>query len=101
MNPMQEGSDGLTVFARAAKEGDVARMRMLINEGSADVNKVLSDTTTALIQAVVANEVEAVKLLLAQPKINVGHLSQEGSALFLARALHRDPAIIKALESAK
>ena len=76
-------------------------MKMLLKESKIDVNKVSTDTTTALIQAVVANEVEAVKLILAQPKINVGHVSQEGSALFLARALHRDAAIVKALESAK
>jgi ankyrin repeat protein len=97
VDPNKEGPDGQTVFSRAAKEGDITLMKLLLKECKIDVNKVVTDTTTPLIQAVVANQLEAVKLLLAQPKINVGYVSQEGSALFLARALFRDAAIVKAL----
>ena len=97
-----EGPDAQTVFSRAAKEGDTEVMTLCLTRGlqKPDVNRISSDSTTALIQAAVGNQVKAVKMLLSLPQTDAQVVSREGSAMFLAKSLKRSPEIVKMLEAA-
>uniref|UniRef100_A0A7S1LY97 Uncharacterized protein n=1 Tax=Neobodo designis TaxID=312471 RepID=A0A7S1LY97_NEODS len=100
IDPMAEGSDGQTPFSRAAREGDMDLMTTLISTAPSaiNINHVSSiDKTTALIQAVMKNRTHVVKALASLPTLDKKHECEEGSALAIAKALKRDPEIIKAL----
>jgi hypothetical protein len=95
------GEDGQTPLMRAAKEGDMEVLKLLLADSRCNVNAVSEGgpKMSALIMATLGNKVEAVKFLLTQKGIDPSHMSSEGTALFLARSMHRDPNIVKALES--
>ena len=93
--------DGQTAFSRAAHEGDVAVMQLLVDTGkTGDVNLVLPDGTTALIRAVFSDSLEAVTLVLDRPFVDVQHKAEDGTALDVALALKRRTAILDALKGA-
>ena len=98
INYESEGADGDSIFTRAANEGDLDVLRLLLEKNKIkNVNAVLSDNCTALIRATFRNHVACVKLLLLQPGIDKSHACSEGTALQLAKTLQRDPQIIAAL----
>ena len=90
---------GQTIFSRAAKEGDFELVQLLLSEKDVvrDVNRVQSDKTTALIQAVGGNHVSTVEALLKHPMISTSYKSPSGTALQIAEDTNRDPLIIAAL----
>ena len=92
-----EGPDNQTVFSRAAHEGDTELMKVLLKSGQIDVNRVQSDSTTALIQAVFSGKVDAVQCL-ADHGVDPSHKSDDGTALAIAESLKRSPEIIKILK---
>jgi hypothetical protein len=93
------GEDGLSVFLRAAAEGDDDVLQLLLSKKKIkDINRSIDGNNTALILATFGNHVFCVRLLLAQPGIKRDHVSSEGTAVEIAKKLKRHPEIIAALE---
>ena len=100
LDPCAETEQGQTVFSRAAFEGDYELMSRLLRIRKApDINRVQSDQTTALIQAVFSNSPPTVALILAQPNVNINHVSPQGTALSIGITLQRDLGIVQKLKS--
>lgn len=96
-----EGPDSQTVFSRAAYEGDAELLQLFVKLGAhPPVNRLQSDGTTALMQAVVSNDPQCVKVLLGLSDIDVSIKGENGTALELAVVLKRNPAIIAMLKVA-
>lgn len=100
MNPETEGGDGLTVFSRAAHEGDVELIERLIAYNAVPpINRVNSDGTTALVHAVYGGNFEVLKAILKIPGIDVNfETPASGSAYAVAVNLKRDDRTIALLE---
>lgn len=100
LDPSAETDQGQTVFSRAAFEGDYELMSRLLRIRKApDINRVQSDQTTALIQAVFSNSPPTVALILAQSGVNINHVSPQGTALSIGITLQRDLGIVQKLKS--
>ena len=107
INFMRESStDNQTVFSRLARDGEVQLLHKIISEtaaGAVDINKVQPDGSTALMQAVVRNEVKVVAFLLKQKNIDLWKTHPtHGNAVEIAIKMQKDPRIINMLrEKAK
>ena len=99
LDPEDEGDDCQTVVSRAAYNGDSDLLALLFGcKKVKDINRIQPDRTTALIQAVFANSVECVMMILSQPGVDVNYEADDGNAMALASVLKRDPAIIAILK---
>jgi ankyrin repeat protein len=97
--------DHQTIVSRFAKDGEANLLYKLLTDSKEkpgvppiDINKVQSDGSTALIQAVLGNAFPTVALLLKQPNIDLfkSHPSY-GNAVEIAVKRRADPRIINML----
>ena len=98
-----EISKGLTWFSRACRIGDTDFVQACIDLGVVDVNKVYSNKSTPLMQAIVGNQLEVVKILCACSDIDPfieGGSSGETNAVDLAQQMKRDQGMIDVLMAA-
>jgi len=90
-----------TFFSRACRDGDTAGAKMMLDTGLVrDINRVHTNKSTALMQAVVGNGGETVQMLCRDPFIDLLVSSPHGTALELAVKLKRDPTLIDVLRQA-
>jgi hypothetical protein len=93
--------NGLTYFMRACRDGDSGFVRTLVDLCLVDVNRVsVATKTTALLQAVTFNHMDIVQALCELPEIWADYVGPNGSALDVAIALKRNPAVIAVLQRA-
>ena len=99
-----EGGDGHTVFSRAVSEADTQLLEMMQKHNLCpNINRINGDGRTALMHAVIANNLEVVRFLLKFETIDVyvmAKASGEGTAIDLAKMLRRDMSIVTALGGA-
>lgn len=94
------GTDGQSLFTRALYEGDVDVVEMIASEPHRvrDINALLPDGSTALMQAVLGNNVSIVQSLFTSfPNVDVSIRGENGNALDLAIGLSRDVKIVSLL----
>jgi hypothetical protein len=97
----QEFTGSQTVFSRACRDGDIDLIRVMVDlRMLRDINRIHTNKSTALMQAVVGNQVEIVVFLASDPTVDVTVKSPHGTALELATKMRKDPTIIKALKDA-
>ena len=102
-NVEEEGADGQSVFTRALYEGDLELVKLLLEnkERITNINCILSDSTTPIMQATLGNNPAVVKLLFDTfgEDIDLRKVSQHGNVLDLAEGLGRDQKIIDLLKA--
>eukprot|EP00672_Neobodo_designis_P027100 CAMPEP_0174831260 /NCGR_PEP_ID=MMETSP1114-20130205/2994_1 /TAXON_ID=312471 /ORGANISM="Neobodo designis, Strain CCAP 1951/1" /LENGTH=977 /DNA_ID=CAMNT_0016065081 /DNA_START=150 /DNA_END=3083 /DNA_ORIENTATION=+ len=97
----QEFTGSQTIFSRACRDGDIELVQVMVElRVLRDINRIHSNKSTAIMQAVVGNQVEVVKLLAADPSVDVTIKSPHGTALELAQKMRKDQAIVAALKAA-
>lgn len=98
-----EGGDGQTFFTRALYEGDLELVKLIVEEPEriANVNAAKSDSTTPLIQAVLGNNPQVLKVFFETfgETVDVNQGSAHGNALDLAVNLGRDQKIVDMLKA--
>lgn len=91
-----------TYFSRACRDGDVELVQAMLDMCLVpNINRIHTNKSTALMQAVVGNQVQVVKMLLKEPDIDVHYRSPHGTAVELAVSMKKDPSIIAALKGAE
>lgn len=94
-----EMGGGQTYFSRACREGDVDLVKTFLDLVMVDVNRIHTNKSTALLQAVVGNQTQIVKMLLKEVDIDAHYRSPHGTALELAQKMNKDPALVGALKN--
>lgn len=91
------GSNSCTVLYKAVEMGHRRLIKLLLNDGRSDPN-FLSSGQTPLHCAVREGRLEAMRLLLADPRIDVSRVSSLGiTPMHIAARLGQKPNILKAL----
>jgi ankyrin repeat protein len=100
-DPSHIDSDQLDVFCRAAHDGDVEVLQLLrkMKAMPANINAVYADGTTILIHAVFSGDASTVDFVLGLPNIDVNVETENGTALGVARGLHRPKSLTQLLEA--
>lgn len=91
------GSNSCTVLYKAVEMGHRRLIKLLLNDGRSDPN-FLSSGQTPLHCAIREGRLEAMRLLLADPRIDVSRVSSLGiTPMHIAARLGQKPNILKAL----
>ena len=97
-DPNHVDSDQLDVFCRAAHDGDVELLELLVKmKQFPNINKVYGDGTTVLIHAVFSNDSKTVDFVLGMPKIDPNIETENGTALAIAIGLNRPKTLVNLL----
>ena len=90
-----ELAPGITWFSRACRAGDVGFVRACIDYVVCDINKVYSNKSTPLLQAIVGNQLEVVTILCECPDVDPFTEGPGGvTALDFAKQMKRDGAML-------
>ena len=92
------GGHGVTPLMAAARTGDLAEMRRLLDAGADPYDRDITNGWTALFHAIHKNQPDAVRLLLDRG-VNPNQGARSTTALMLAAA-DRDPTIVEILLNA-
>lgn len=82
--PLEIYLENSAELVKASFEGDIKRVRELLESEAVDVNFVGHINRTALVQAADKNRTEIIKLLLKMPNIDANYISTAGTALMRA-----------------
>ena len=93
-----EGKDGQTVFSRACQKGDAPLVKTLLTKKLVtDINRVQSDGTTALLQAVLGNHKHIISMLLRETELHTNAGPPVKRAVALAQERRAPPEVIELL----
>jgi hypothetical protein len=96
-----DGNDGRSILIRAAAEGDLEVMTLLLQHCEVqNVNEPKLAGLTVFLAAVIGNNLEVIKLLQGKfPTLDLQVVSENGNAMDLATSLGRDKKIVDWLKA--
>ena len=100
-DPNYVDSDQINVICRAAHDGDLEILKLLQKTKTmpTNINTVYKDDTTVLIHAVFSGDAKTIDFVLSLPGIQVNVETENGTALSIAKGLHRAKSVTALLEA--